>query len=177
MLTIWGRRSSFNLQKVTWLVGELELPHRHIPAGGDYGLNDTPEFLAMNPHGRVPVIDDNGTIVWESQTILRYLAAKYGRERFWSDDPGERSLAERWMDWSQATLQADFLISVFWGFYRTPRSAAEHARSQRQGSGLRSAFPITRPHTRRSSVLMRRQSHARRYSGRHLALPLFRDGY
>jgi len=82
MLTVWGRRSSFNLQKVMWLVGELELPHKHIPAGGDFRLNDTPEFLAMNPHGRVPVIDDNGTIVWESQTILRYLAAKYGRERF-----------------------------------------------------------------------------------------------
>jgi glutathione S-transferase len=78
MLKVWGRRSSFNLQKVMWLVGELGLPHEHIPAGGDFGLNDTPEFLAMNPHGRVPVIDDDGTVVWESQTILRYLAAKYG---------------------------------------------------------------------------------------------------
>src|SRR5215469_17303472 len=86
MLTIWGRRSSFNLQKVMWLAGELELPHTHIPADGDFGLTYSPEFLAMNPHGRVPVIDDDGTIVWESQTILRYLAAKYGRERFWSED-------------------------------------------------------------------------------------------
>src|SRR5580693_6542499 len=115
MLKVWGRRSSFNLQKVMWLVGELGLPHEHIPAGGDFGLNDTPEFLAMNAHGRVPVID-------ESQTILRYLAAKYGRGQFWSDDPGERSQAERWMDWSQVTLQADFLMGVFWGFYRTPEA-------------------------------------------------------
>ena len=122
MLTIWGRRSSFNLQKVMWLVGELELPHRHIPAGGDFGIKDTPEFLAMNPHGRVPVIDDDGVVVWESQTILRYLAAKYGQGRFWSDDPAERSYAERWMDWSQATLQPDFLNGVFWGFYRTPEA-------------------------------------------------------
>ena len=122
MITVWGRRSSFNLQKVMWLVGELQLPHRHIPAGGDFGIKDTPEFLAMNPHGRVPVIDDGGTIVWESQTILRYLAAKYGRDRFWSDDPGERSQYERWMDWSQATLQPDFLNGVFWGFYRTPEA-------------------------------------------------------
>ena len=122
MLKVWGRRSSFNLQKVMWLVGELGLAHEHIPAGGDFGLNDTPEFLAMNPHGRVPVIDDDGTVVWESQTILRYLAAKYGRGRFWSDDPGERSLAERWMDRSQASLQADFLMGVFWGFYRTPEA-------------------------------------------------------
>jgi glutathione S-transferase len=122
MLTVWGRRSSFNLQKVMWLVGELELPHRHIPAGGDFGIKDTPEFLAMNPHGRVPVIDDDGVIVWESQTILRYLAAKYARGRFWSDDPAERSHAERWMDWSQATLQPDFLNGVFWGFYRMPEA-------------------------------------------------------
>ena len=120
MLTVWGRRSSFNLQKVMWLVGELDLPHRHIPAGGDFGIKDTPEFLAMNPHGRVPVIDHDGIIVWESQTILRYLAAKYAEGRFWSDNPGERSLYERWMDWSQASLQPDFLNGVFWGFYRTP---------------------------------------------------------
>jgi glutathione S-transferase len=161
MLTVWGRRSSFNLQKVMWLVGELELSHRHIAAGGDFGLNYTPDFLAMNPHGRVPVIDDDGTIVSESQTILRYLAAKYGRERFWSDDPAERSLAERWMDWSQATLQADFLVGVFWGFYRTPRGATKHARCECQGSSLRPAFPITRRHTCRPPVLMRRQSHTR----------------
>jgi glutathione S-transferase len=95
MLTVWGRRNSFNLQKVMWLVGELELPHTHIPAGGSYGGLDDPAFLAMNPHGRVPVIDDDGTIVWDSQTILRYLVARYGRGRFWSDDPAERSRAER----------------------------------------------------------------------------------
>jgi glutathione S-transferase len=70
----------------------------------------------------VPVIDDDGTVIWESQTILRYLAARYSRGRFWTDDPGERSQTERWMDWSQATLQPDFLVGVFWGFYRTPEA-------------------------------------------------------
>jgi glutathione S-transferase len=122
MLKVWGRRSSFNLQKVMWLVGEIGLPHEHIPAGGSFGGLDDPAFLAMNPHGRVPVIDDDGTVVWESQTILRYLAARYSRGRFWVDDPGERSQAERWIDWSQASLQPDFLIGVFWGFYRTPEA-------------------------------------------------------
>jgi glutathione S-transferase len=62
MLKVWGRRSSFNLQKVMWLVGELGLPHEHIPAGGSFGGLDNPAFLAMNPHGRVPVIDDDGTV-------------------------------------------------------------------------------------------------------------------
>ena len=118
MLTVWGRRSSFNLQKVMWLVGELGLEHRHIEAGGRFGGLDTPEFTAMNPHGRVPVIDDDGTIVWESHAILRYLAARHGR--FWTDDPGARSQVDRWMDWSQTALQPDFLMGVFWDFFRTP---------------------------------------------------------
>lgn len=120
MFTVWGRSSSFNLQKVMWLVGELGLEHKHIQAGGAHGGLDTPEFRAMNPHGKVPVIDDDGTVVWESHTILRYLAARHGRGKFWSDDPAVRAEAERWMDWQQTTLQPDFLMGVFWGFYRTP---------------------------------------------------------
>jgi glutathione S-transferase len=120
MLTVWGRRSSFNLQKVMWLVGELGIEHRHIEAGGRFGGLDTAEFRAMNPHGRVPVIDDDGAVVWESHAILRYLAARYGRGSFWSDDEFTRSLSDRWMDWAQSSLQPDFLLGVFWGFYRTP---------------------------------------------------------
>jgi glutathione S-transferase len=101
-------------------VGELGIVHQHIEVGGSFGGLDPPEFRAMNPHGRVPVIDDDGIIVWESHTILRYLAARYGAGAFWSDSPAERSQAERWMDWSQCTLQPDFLTGLFWGFYRTP---------------------------------------------------------
>ena len=123
MLQVWGRRNSSNVQKVMWLIGELDLPHEHIPAGGSFGLTQSAEFLAMNPHGRVPVIKDgDGTIVWESHSILRYLAARYGSPRFWSDDAGQRSQADRWMDWSQSTLQPAFLTGVFWGFYRTPEA-------------------------------------------------------
>jgi len=122
MLTIWGRKSSFNLQKVMWLVDELQLPHRHIEAGGQFGGLDAPAFRAMNPHGKVPVIDDGGTVVWESHAILRYLAARYGRGSFFDDDPAKRSMSDRWMDWSHTTLQPDFLVGVFWGFYRTPEA-------------------------------------------------------
>jgi len=120
MLTIYGRKSSFNVQKVMWLVGELGVEHSHIELGGSFGGVDTPEFRARNPHGRVPVIDDHGTVVWESHAILRYVAARYGSGTFWSDDPVERSLADRWMDWSQCTLQPDFLTGIFWAYYRTP---------------------------------------------------------
>ena len=120
MLTIWGRRSSLNVQKVMWLVGELRIEHRRVDAGGQFGGLDTPEFRAMNPLGRVPVLDDNGIVVWESHSILRYLAACYGQGRFWSDSAGERSQVDRWMDWAQTAWQPDFLMGVFWGFYRTP---------------------------------------------------------
>jgi glutathione S-transferase len=120
MLTIWGRRSSFNVQKVMWLIGEMQLPHQHIEAGGRFGGLDDPLFLRMNPHGRVPVLQDGDTTIWESHAILRYLAAHYGDERFWSADPATRSHADRWMDWAQTSLQPDFLMGVFWGFYRTP---------------------------------------------------------
>jgi len=128
MLTVYGRKSSFNVQKVMWLVGELGLAYRHVELGGGFGGLDDAGFMAMNPHGRVPVIDDGGTVVWESHAILRYLAARYGAPAFWSQDAAERSHADRWMDWSQTVLQPDFLNGVFWGFYRTPEAQRNAAR-------------------------------------------------
>lgn len=120
MLKVWGRRSAMNVQKVMWLIGELDLPHEHIPAGGNFGRLDEPAFLVLNPHGLVPVIQDGDVAVWESHAILRYLAAKYAPGRFWSDDAAERSQVGRWMDWSQTTLQPAFLDGVFWPCFRTP---------------------------------------------------------
>ena len=122
MLEVWGRRSSFNVQKVLWLVGELGLSHQSIPAGGDFGGLTDPDFLAMNPHGRVPVIDDAGVVVWESHAILRYLAARYGAPTWWPEAPAARAQADGWMDWAQTALQRDFLTGVFWGWYRTPEA-------------------------------------------------------
>jgi glutathione S-transferase len=122
MLKVWGRRSSFNVQKVLWLVGELGLAFEHIPAGGGFGRLDEPAFRALNPHGRVPVLEDGDVAVWESHAILRYLAARYGAGSFWLDDAAARSRVEGWMDWSQTALQPDFLTGVFWGYYRTPEA-------------------------------------------------------
>ncbi len=119
MLKVWGRRNSFNVQKVMWLVSELGLEHERIDAGGSFGGLDRPEFLRMNPHGRIPVIDDGGTVVWESHSIIRYLSARYAPGTLWPEAPAARSFADRWMDWSQATLQRDFM-DLFWGYYRTP---------------------------------------------------------
>lgn len=120
MLKIWGRRNSINVQKVMWLAGELGLAHEHIPAGGSFGLLDTEDFAALNPNRRVPVIDDGGTVVWESHAILRYLAAKYGAGTLWPEDPGLRAASDMWTDWVEADLQPAFIGGVFWNFYRTP---------------------------------------------------------
>jgi glutathione S-transferase len=122
MIKIWGRRSSFNVQKVLWLVGELGLAHEHVPAGGSFGRLDEPAFRSLNPHGRVPVLQDGDGAVWESHAILRYLAAQYSPGRFWAADPARRARIDGWMDWSQTALQPAFLTGVFWGYYRTPEA-------------------------------------------------------
>src|SRR5258706_15637720 len=95
MLTVYGRKSSFNVQKVMWLVGELGLTHRHVELGGSYGGLHTPEFRSMNPHGRIPVVDYQGTIVWGSHAILLYPASSFCRGRFWSAYAGQRPLSYR----------------------------------------------------------------------------------
>ncbi|HEX9447699.1 MAG TPA: glutathione S-transferase [Dongiaceae bacterium] len=121
MLKVWGRRNSFNVQKVMWLIAELDLPHQRIDAGGSFSNLNNPSFLALNPHARIPVIEDGAVVIWESHTILRYLAARHGADQFWEADPAARSLWDRWMDWSQASLHRDFL-DLFWSFYRTPEA-------------------------------------------------------
>ena len=121
MLKVWGRRSSANVQKVMWLVGELQLAHEHIPAGGPYGLVTEPQFRAMNPNGLVPVIEDNGLVMWESNAILRYLAATHGKHNFWSDDPKTRAPIDQWIDWAGTTFQPE-MIGLFVSYWRTPES-------------------------------------------------------
>ena len=126
MLKIWGRSNSINVQKVMWTVGELGLEHERIDHGGKFGGLDTPEHLARHPHGLIPAIDDNGTGLWESHAIVRYLASQYGDGSLWPSDPAARASADMWMEWAQTTLQRDF-IQLFWGFYRTPVEQHNHA--------------------------------------------------
>ena len=121
MLKVWGRRSSANVQKVMWLVGELQLPHEHVPAGGPYGVVDEQHFRAMNPNGLVPVIADDSLIMWESNAILRYLAATYGKVVFWSDDSRERAPVDQWTDWAGTTFQPE-MIGLFVNYWRTPEN-------------------------------------------------------
>src|ERR1700761_6835838 len=120
MLKIYGRHNSINVQKVLWAAGELGLAHEHVAVGGAFGGLDTEEFGALNPNRRVPVIDDDGTIVWESHAIVRYIAAKYGAGSLWPEDATARAKPDMWMEWVTNDLQPAFTGGVFWAFWRTP---------------------------------------------------------
>lgn len=118
MPKVWGRNNSINVQKVMWTIGEIGLDHERIDRGGAFGGLDTEEYLAMNPNGRVPTLRDGHATLWESNVIVRYLAAKYSEGSLWPTDPVARALADQWMDWMVTTLIPD-LIPVFWGLVRT----------------------------------------------------------
>lgn len=96
MITIWGRLNSHNVKKIAWAAIEMDLPHRRIDMGGAFGFSD--EYLAMNPNRLVPTIKDGDLVLWESNAILRYLAARYA-PRLWPADPVVRARGDRWMDW------------------------------------------------------------------------------
>jgi glutathione S-transferase len=121
MLKIWGRANSINVQKAMWAVGESGVAHQRINAGGPFGGLQTPEFRAMNPNTRIPVIDDDGVVVWESHSIVRYVSAKYGKGTLSAEDPAERAKADMWIDWTLADLQNAFM-GAFAGFWRTPEN-------------------------------------------------------
>jgi glutathione S-transferase len=125
MLELWGRKNAYNVQKVVWILAELKLEYVHHDVGSTAGDLTSAAFLALNPHARIPVLTDNGAVVWESNTIVRYLAAAYGSGSLWSGDALERSYAERWMDWELTKLQPDF-IDLFWGYYRNPPESRNH---------------------------------------------------
>jgi glutathione S-transferase len=123
MLKIWGNADSINVQKVLWCCEELALPYERIDAGRHYGVVNTAEFRRLNPNGLVPTIDDDGFVVWESGSVLRYLAARHASGSLWPEDARARADVDRWIDWSNSTLWPA-MVPIFRAFLRTP----EHER-------------------------------------------------
>ncbi|MEM0945008.1 MAG: glutathione S-transferase N-terminal domain-containing protein, partial [Pseudomonadota bacterium] len=107
-LTVWGRATSSNVQVVMWAVAELGLEARRIDVGHSYGGLDTEEYGALNPNRRVPTLQDGDLTLWESQAILRYLAARYGDGAFWPADPARRAGLDMWAEWIRTTFQPHF---------------------------------------------------------------------
>jgi glutathione S-transferase len=119
MLKIWGRKNSVNVQKVMWMVGELKLPHERIDIAGAFGKNREPDYLALNPNGLVPTLQEDDFVLWESNSIVRYLAAKHGAGTLEPTDARTRARASQWMDW-QLTVLGPAIFDLFWGLVRTP---------------------------------------------------------
>ncbi len=126
MLKILGRKNSSNVQKVLWCCDELGIAYEREDVGGEFGKNREPEYLALNPNGLVPTIIDDGFALWESNTIIRYLAAKHGSGSLYPADLQARALAERWMDWQLSTI-VPASHPVFWGLVRTPPEERDQA--------------------------------------------------
>lgn len=120
MLTIWGRKTSSNVQALMWCVGELELRfHRH-DAGHRFGGLDTDAFRKLNPNGTIPVLQDGDhPPLWETGAILRYLANAYGGNAFWPRDPVQRAEIDKWAEWAKINVAMDFTVPVFWQVVRT----------------------------------------------------------
>ena len=135
MLTIWGRNNSINVQKAMWAVGELGLDHRRIDVGGAFGGLDQSDYAAKNPNRRIPTLEDDGLVVWESNAIVRYLAGQHGAGTLWPEDPATRAIADQWMDWQQTTLLADMFV-VFWGLVRTPAGERDMAAIEASAANL-----------------------------------------
>ncbi len=127
MIKIWGRKTSSNVQKVMWAVAEIGLPHERIDVGGPFGKNREAAYLAMNPNGLVPTLEEeDGFLLWESNTIVRYLAAKYKSTVLEPADLKMRALAQKWMDW-QLSVCGPAITPVFWGLIRTAPEKRDHA--------------------------------------------------
>ncbi len=128
MIKIWGRNTSSNVQKVMWAVGEMGLPHERIDIGGPFGKNREAAYLAaMNPNGLVPTLEEeDGFLLWESNSIVRYLAASV--KRLCSNRPicARGRNASKWMDW-QLSVAGPAITPVFWGLIRTPPDKRDHA--------------------------------------------------
>ena len=122
MLTIWGRANSHNVKKVAWLVEEIGLPYVRHDVGGQFGMTDA--YLALNPNALIPTVEDeDGVVLWESNAILRYLAARHAPGRFWPDDPVQRAVGDKWMDWQFA--YADAQRSAFFNLVRIEPDARD----------------------------------------------------
>ncbi len=104
-ITLYGRKTSVNVQKAVWALEELRVPYTQVELGLNFGGVDTPDYLAMNPNGLVPTLKDGDLTLWESHAIIRYLSATYGAGNLWPESPKARAPADQWTDWTAMRFQ------------------------------------------------------------------------
>ncbi len=150
MLKIWGRANSSNVQKVLWGCEELGLAFERVDIGGIFGGDKEPPYLALNPNGLIPTIEDDGVVLWESNTILRYLAARHAdapksKGTLLPADPAQRADMERWMDW-QLSVLAQPMGMMFMNLVRTPPEKRDMAAVEAARNKMAAAWDILDRH-------------------------------
>jgi glutathione S-transferase len=145
MMRLWGRKSSINVQKVLWCLAELELQEgkdfERIDAGMQFGIVRSPEFLKMNPNGLVPTLEDGDIVLWESNTIMRYLASQYDKKKRFPSSISTQFNSEKWMDWQVGTLWP-VLRPSFIGLTRVPEAEQDHAGIQKAYQDTNQLFAL-----------------------------------
>ena len=131
MMRLWGRKSSINVQKVMWCLTELQrqeqIDYERIDAGLHFGINTSPEFLKLNPNGLVPTLQDGQLNLWESNSILRYLARTYDAAgNFFPSDNLSQANSDKWLDW-QLSILWPALRLPFLGLTRVPEAERNYA--------------------------------------------------
>lgn len=139
MLKVWGRKNSINVQKVMWAIDEMGLPCQRIDVGGSYGGVDTEAYVALNPNRLVPTLEDEGFVLWESNAIVRYLAARHGAGNLWPTEARARAVADQWMDWQQTVLTPD-MRTLFWELVRTAAEKRDRASIEAAATRLESIW-------------------------------------
>jgi len=152
MLRLWGRTSSINVRKVVWAAQELSLELQRTDAGGQFGLVREAQFLSLNPNGLVPLIEDEGTTLWESNTIVRYLCARHAPGDLYPEDLPTRFLAEQWMDWQQTTLNPAGR-DAFLQWVRTPAAQRDPAAIARSVAATEPLMELLDAHLARHAYL------------------------
>jgi glutathione S-transferase len=129
-MKLLGRKTSGNVQKVLWLLEELKLPYEREDYGRQFNNTQTPDYLRMNPNAKVPTLVDGSLVIWESNTILRYIATK-AKSALYPTDPAKRTQVERWMDWQLASLNNPYLAMFREAKLEPAKRSAEFANQQK----------------------------------------------
>ena len=148
MITVWGRRSSLNVQKVLWTLTELAHPFSRETVGGSFGGNRDADFLRMNPNGLVPVIHDGDVTMFESNAIVRYLCARYGEGTLRPTDHRALAMAEQWMEWQQTSFGSHVGV-IFFNTVRLPPAQRNAAAVAEAEKGAIAALKIADEHLAR----------------------------
>ncbi|ART49471.1 glutathione S-transferase family protein [Acidovorax carolinensis] len=153
MLRLWGRLSSINVRKVVWTAQELALPLQRTDAGGQFGIVRDAHYLRLNPNGLVPLIEDEGGVVlWESNTIVRYLCARYAPGQLYPEALPARFVAEQWMDWQQTTLNPAGR-DAFIQWIRTPAAQRNEALIHRSVAATEALLALLDAHLARQPFM------------------------